>query len=140
LRLQAEFDNARKRMLKEQEIFEERANAKLLTELVDVIDDFERALSSVEQETEIERMKSGIEMIYKRAQEILKSHGLEEMKAVGQTFDPTRHEAVGFVETTEQPESTVVEELRRGYLFKGTVVRPATVKVAVKNKENQEVS
>ena len=131
LRLQAEFDNTRKRMRKEQLEFERRANERLVGELLGIVDDFERALMAPVQEADHSHFRAGIEMIAQRLQELLKAYGVEVIAAVGQPFDPARHEAVAHVATADSPEAMVIEELRKGYTFHGRVLRPATVKVAV---------
>ncbi len=132
LRLQAEFDNTRKRILKEQREFERRANERLLVELLGVMDDFERALAAVAPDSDPGHLRAGLEMVSRRMRDLLKAHGVEAIAGVGAPFDPARHDAVAHVETTEHPEATVVEELRKGYTFHGHVIRPATVKVAVR--------
>lgn len=155
LRLQAEFDNARKRMRKEQMEFERRANERVLGELLGIVDDFERALAATEgagvvhpplaaaategtEGADPSHLKTGMKMIYRRLAALLKAHGVEPIATTGHPFDPTRHEAVAHVATTEHPAektgggATVIEELRKGYTLHGRVMRPATVKVAVK--------
>lgn len=131
LRLQAEFDNTRKRFLKEQFEFERRANERLLTDFLGLADDFERALSAPATEIDPVHFKAGLEMISRRMGDLLRAYGVEVIPTVGQPFDPTRHEAVAHVETDEQPEATIVEELRKGYTLHGRVIRPATVRVAI---------
>jgi len=76
-------------------------------------------------------VRAGLEMIYQRMLGLLKAHGVEVIEAVGQLFDPARHEAVAHVTTAEQPATTIVQELRKGYTLHGRVIRPAAVKVAV---------
>lgn len=143
LRLQADFDNAKKRWLKEQAEFQETANAELLRELLEVYDDFERALGSRPSTGPApdsigglgqaeEEFQAGVEMIAKRLAEFLKSYQVVPMEAKGRIFDPNWYEAVAHEETDAVPESTVLEELRKGYLMNGRVLRHAVVKVAVK--------
>lgn len=132
LRLQAEFENTRKRMRRERLEFEARAAERVLTDLLGMVDDFERAVAAASADMDPDHLKTGIRMVYQRSLDLLKAHGVEPMDAVGQPFDPGRHEAVGQVETTDQPEATVVEELRKGYVLHGRVIRPATVRVAIR--------
>ena len=141
LRLQADFENARRRWRKDQAEIQERANADLLRELLEIHDDFQRALAAgravppeaLEAGTEL---LVGVEMISRRLQDFLKSYGIEPMEAVGKPFDPLLHEAVAHEETDSAPEATVLEELRKGYSMNGRVLRPAVVKVA-KCKEDK---
>ena len=137
LRLQADFENARKRWLKEQAETQERANADILARLLEIFDDFERAVAVGAATQGGATFLTGVEMIAKRMEEFLKSYGIEAIESVGKPFDPDRHEAVAHEATESAPESTVTAELRRGYTMNGRVLRPAVVKVAVKKEEDQ---
>lgn len=139
LRVQADYENAEKRWIKSQAEFQEMANGELLRQLLEIYDDFERALDpSIDSgRTEVEGFRAGLEMIAKRIQELLKSYGVAPMEAAGKLFDPTQHEAVAHEAVDSVPESTVLEELRKGYFMNGRVLRHAAVKVAVK-PENRE--
>ena len=133
LRLQADFENAKKRWLKEQAEFQELANGDLLRQFLEIFDDFERALRTESSKgSGHENFRAGVEMIAKRIESFLKSYGVIPMEAAGQLFDPTRHEAIAHEAVDSVPESTVLAELRKGYLINGRVLRPAAVKVAVK--------
>ncbi len=141
LRLQADFENARRRWRKDQAEIQERANADLLRELLEIHDDFQRALAAArtvhpEALEAGSEFLTGVEMIGRRLQDFLKSYGIEPMEAVGKPFDPLLHEAVAHEETDSAPEATVLEELRKGYSMNGRVLRPAVVKVA-KCKEDK---
>lgn len=131
LRLQAEFENTRKRLQKEQAEFYARASQRVLTELLTVVDDFDRALAAASNDSNPEHLREGIAMIHRRLTGFLKAHGVEPIASTGQPFDPDRHEAVEHVATADHPQNTVVEELRKGYTLHGWVIRPASVKVAV---------
>ena len=131
LRLQADFENARKRWVKQQAEIQESANAQLLRELLDIYDDFLRAKQAGLSGPETPALVAGVEMITRRLEELLKSYGVGAMEVVGKPFDASRHEAVAHEATAEIPESTVMAELRKGYLMNGKVLRPAVVKVAV---------
>ena len=129
LRVRAEFDNARRRAERERSDFLQFSAMELVRELLPVLDDFERALKTEGATPEYAR---GVELIYQRLYESLKKMGLEPIVTDGRTFDPNLHEAVQRVETDEAPDQTILSEFQRGYNFKGRLLRPAMVKVAVK--------
>jgi len=135
LRLGAEFENARKRMHKEKEEIIRFANHELITEILPIIDDFDRLLEGLANKQIDENILEGIKMIQKRLYDVLNKNGLTRMKVVGEKFDPTKHEALMTIETDEHPEDTIVEEIRSGYFLYDKVLRPAVVKVA-KKKDN----
>ena len=128
LRSQAEFQNFKKRVERERGELYEYASMEAVRALLPVLDDFERSLKS--ESTDKEYVK-GMELIYQRFFEGLKKLGLEPIVSEGQAFDPHIHHAVDKVETEEAPADTVLEEFQRGYNFKGRMLRPAMVKVAV---------
>lgn len=127
--LQADFENYKKNVLKERDEFSKYANEKLIVKLLDILDNLERALGSAENSRKRKPLIEGVKMILKQLQDILKWEGIEAIKAVGERFDPYRHEAVMGVTTGKHPENVVVEELQRGYSLKSKVIRPALVKV-----------
>ena len=126
-RAQAEFDNARKRAVKEQQDFREYAAADSIRPLLPVLDSFERAL---QVKSEPGDFRSGVELIYKQLQDALGKIGVRAIPAKGEPFDPHVHEAIEMVETSDAPDHEVLEELQRGYKFKDRLLRPAMVKVA----------
>jgi molecular chaperone GrpE len=126
-RAQAEFDNARKRAVKEQQDFREFAAADAIKPLLPVLDSFERAL---QVKSEPGDFRSGVELIYKQLQDALAKIGVRAIPAKGEPFDPHVHEAIEMVETSDAADHEVVEELQRGYKFKDRLLRPAMVKVA----------
>ncbi len=126
-RLQAEFDNARKRAVREQQEFRDFAAADVIKGLLPVLDSFERALKAGGEASEF---RSGIELIYRQFQDALQKAGVQPIAAVGQPFDPRVHEAIEMVDTTEVPDHHVLDELQRGYKFKDRLLRPAMVRVA----------
>ncbi len=128
LRTQADFDNYRRRTRQEREELIKFASEDLITELLPVLDNFDRALAAAES-TDNEFV-SGVQMIYRQLKEILAKEGLAEIPAVGEEFDPNKHEAVMQVESDEHEENIIVEELRKGYALKDKVIRPSMVKVA----------
>ncbi|MFY9174927.1 MAG: nucleotide exchange factor GrpE [Peptococcia bacterium] len=132
LRLHAEFDNYRKRTQREKEDWHKFAAMDLMEKLLPVLDNFERAIESVKNEgEEVQKQLSGVEMIFRQLTEILQKEGLEPIEALGKMFDPNLHEAMMQVPVAEdQEDGQVVVELRRGYSFKGRVIRPSLVQVA----------
>ena len=126
-RTQAEFDNYRKRMLRDQTTHLERATAGLVEQLLPVLDSFELALGS--GGTDVERLRKGVELVYGELLGALEKAGLQRIEALGKPFDPEEHEAVMHVED-DGGEPGVRDVVRSGYRFKGRVIRPAMVKVA----------
>ena len=132
LRLQAEFDNFRKRTERERMEFAEYAGEQTVRALLPILDDFERALKAATPGGAGDEFVRGIELIYNRLSDTLKKQGLEPITATGARFDPHQHEAIGRLETNEHEDNTVVQEFQRGYNYKGRLLRPAMVQVAVK--------
>ncbi|WP_010531041.1 nucleotide exchange factor GrpE [Lentibacillus jeotgali] len=128
LRVQAEFDNFKKRSQKEKEAVRKYKSEDLAKELLPAIDNFERAMQ-VEVTDETKSFAEGISMVYNQIREALKSQGVEEIESVGKPFDPNVHHAVMQIEDEEAESETVVEELQKGYILKDRVIRPAMVKV-----------
>ena len=130
-RLQAEFDNYRKRVLKEQTRAVEMAAEPLFRRLLEVLDEFDLALMAAEQKPDFDRFLHGVELVYAKLAEILRSEGLEPIQAQGKPFDPALHEAL--LQSGEaEGEPIVADVLRQGYKMKGRVLRPAGVKVVRK--------
>jgi molecular chaperone GrpE len=131
-RTQAEFDNYRKRMLRDQTAHLERATAGLIEQLLPVLDAFELALNSagpISSESGADRLRKGVELVYGELLGALEKAGLERIEALGKPFDPEEHEAVMHVEG-EGGDPGVRDVVRAGYRLKGRVLRPAMVKVA----------
>jgi molecular chaperone GrpE len=127
-RLQAEFDNYRKRVLKEQTRSVEQAAQPVMRRLLEVLDDFELALIHATEKPDYDKFLHGIELVYAKLIDSLKSEGLERIAAEGTPFDPERHEAL--MQTGEgDGEPVVADVLRPGYTLKGRVLRPAGVRV-----------
>jgi len=126
-RLQAEFDNARKRAVREQQEFREFAAADVIKNFLPILDSFERALRANADSTDF---RSGVELIYRQFQDALQKIGVQPIIAMGQPFDPRVHEAIEMVDTTEVPDHHVLDELQRGYKYKERLLRPAMVRVA----------
>jgi molecular chaperone GrpE len=140
LRLQADFDNYKKRIEKDRIEFIKYANEEIIAEILKILDDFERAVEAGKTKHDFEVLYKGIEMIHKDLKEFLKQKGLKEIEAKGKPFDPNEHEAMMQEETDAHPEDYVVEELQKGYTLNGRVIRTAKVKVAKRpvNKEKND--
>jgi molecular chaperone GrpE len=125
----AEFDNARKRIERERSEYLQFASMDLVKDILPILDDFERAL---QVETSDRNYAKGVELIYQRMSETLKKLGLEPIETADRKFDPNLHQAVERVETDKAEDQSILGEFQRGYNFKGKLLRPAMVKVAVK--------
>ncbi|UHA74197.1 nucleotide exchange factor GrpE [Paenibacillus sp. 481] len=130
LRAQADFDNFRRRTVKEKEELAKYASLKLVTELVPVLDNFERALATNPANEESDSFVKGVNMIFRQISQVLEQEGVQPMNSVGQPFNPEYHQAIMQVESDEYEEGIVVEEVQRGYMLKDRVLRPAMVKVS----------
>jgi len=127
-RLQAEFENARKRDARERADAREFTVGSTVEPFLGVMDNFRLALQS---EGSAEQLRSGVELILKQMEEALKGLNVTPVETVGAMFDPRIHEALGSIETAEFPDHQVVEEIRRGYKIRERLLRPAMVKIAV---------
>jgi molecular chaperone GrpE len=133
-RLQAEFDNARKREAKERQEFRDYAVGNAAEGFLGVLDNFQLALKSTGSP---EQFRAGIELIAKQLDDAVRNLGVAAVETVGQQFDPRTMEALGSVETAEYPDDAVVEEIRKGYRIKERLLRPALVRVAKNNQTHQ---
>lgn len=129
-RLKADFDNYRRRMVQEQVRWQEQAVGRFVAQLLPVLDNLERALQAGEG-AGYGALRQGLEMTLRQFADALAREGVSPIAALGRPFDPTCHEAMARVEDGGYAEDTVVEEFQKGYLYKGAVLRPALVKVAV---------
>ena len=127
-RLQAEFDNFRKRSVRDQQDFRDYALAEALKSLLPILDSLDRALKTTG--VSVEDFRSGIELIDKQFHDALSKLGVEPVGAEGETFDPNLHQAVQMVDTDEVEDHRVIDELQRGYRIKDRLLRPAMVRVA----------
>jgi len=133
LRLQADFDNTRKRLEKEKQDFIRFANEGLILELLNILDDLERTVESAQAKHEdVTAFLKGVEMILAHLYEMLKEHGVKPIEALNKPFDPNYHEALMQIENNDLPEHTNVQELQKGYLLNDRVIRTAKVKVSKK--------
>lgn len=135
LRKAAEFENYRKRVEKEKSESRIHAQSSVLTEILPVCDACDRALSSFDQSQDnagnLRQYREGVELLYRQVLDVLGRMGAEPMDTQGKPFDPHLHEALSRLETSEYEEGTIVQELRRGYMFGDRLLRPAQVIVAV---------
>ena len=129
LRARAEFDNARKRAERDRSDYLQYAAMDLVRETLPILDDFERALNVETADRDYAR---GVELIYQRLSETVKKMGLEPIVTEGKTFDPNLHQAVERVQTEDAEDQAILGEFQRGYNFKGKLLRPAMVRVAVR--------
>jgi len=131
-RLQAEFENARRRMVQEQQNYRDYALADTIKTFLPVLDSFERALQS--SSSEGADFRGGVELIYRQLQDALAKAGLQPIPAKGESFDPRLHEAIEMVDTDAANDHEILEELQRGYKLKDRLLRPAMVRVARNTK------
>jgi molecular chaperone GrpE len=144
LRKAAEFENYRKRSDKEKTDSITLAKSSVLLEFLPIADACERALKSIRESKStpagIEQFREGVELLYKQVADTLTRAGVVPMEVEGKRFDPHMHEAFSREETLERDEDTIIRELRRGYLFRNKLLRPAQVVVAVRPEANNKVS
>ena len=137
LRKAADFDNFRKRLIRDKEDAVSFANTSLLTDLIDVLDDFERAGEAAKKSKDFDTLANGVELIEKRLMGLLdKKWGLTKYVPVNEPFDPSKHEALMMTESPDVKEATVAEVFQNGYILHGRVIRHAKVKVSMPVKNN----
>jgi molecular chaperone GrpE len=134
-RLQAEFENARKRGERERHEFRDYATGNVVEQFLPVVDNFELALKS---SGSAQQLRHGVELIVKQMEEILRKLHVKPVPAVGEAFDPRLHEALGAVDRDDLPDQHVAEEIRRGYQMRERLLRPALVRVAHNPKQKSE--
>jgi molecular chaperone GrpE len=130
VRLAADFDNYRKRQAQERENLIKFGTETALKSLIEVLDNFERGQKALENVDDVEKVKESFNLVHKQVCEALTKLGLEEIKAIGEEFNPNFHEAVMQTPTSEHPEHTVITELQKGYKLGDKVLRPTLVNVA----------
>ncbi|MGE5423219.1 MAG: nucleotide exchange factor GrpE [Ignavibacteriales bacterium] len=130
LRAVADGENQRKRWLKEKEEITRFANLSFVRKLLPVMDDFDRAKAFIDQGGDLQAVKKGVEMVEKRLVELVEQEGIKTIPAMGEQFDPQRHEALTLEDTDEYPDGTIIEVFQLGYQWNDRVVRPSLVKVA----------
>jgi molecular chaperone GrpE len=134
-RMQAEFENARKRAEREKQEYRDFAVGNVVEQFLPVLDNFELALKATGS---TEQLRSGVELIVKQMEEILRQLQVQPVAAVGEAFNPRHHEALGTVEREDLPDQHVAEEVRRGYKLRERLIRPALVRVASNPKQKSE--
>jgi molecular chaperone GrpE len=134
-RLQAEFDNARKREMKERQDARDYAVQSTVEPFLGVMDNFALALKAT---GDVAQLRTGVELILKQMDEALRSLQVQPVEAVGAQFDPRIHEALGSIETLEHPDHQVLEEIRRGYKLRDKLLRPALVRIATNTAQKSE--
>lgn len=134
-RLQAEFENARKRGERERVEFREYATGNVVEQFLPVLDNFELALK---HDSTAEQLSKGVELIVKQMHEILRQLQVNKVATVGEEFDPRHHEALGSVERDDLPDQHVAEEVRPGYKLRDRLLRPALVRVAHNSKQTSD--
>ena len=137
LKVHAEYDNTRKRIEKEKFDHMKFANEDIIAKLFPIVDNFDMALVAMDKADDKAAVMDGIKLVQKEFHRILEENGVEKIKTEGEKFDPNVHEAVQVVETEDNPDDTVVEEVRSGYLLNGRLLRPAQV-IVTKNTVNSE--
>ncbi len=137
-RLQADFDNYRKRIDRERHQDRHRGAEALIEHLLPILDGFDRAISA-HRDAAHDEFRKGVQLIRKQLFDVLAKQGLEKIETEGKPFDPNFHHAIEHVKTVEKPDGAVLEELQAGYVFHGKVLRPAMVRVA-SNPEGEEAA
>jgi molecular chaperone GrpE len=133
-RLQAEFDNARKRQEREKQDFRDYATGSVVEQFLPVLDNFSLALNATGS---AEQLRTGVELIVKQMDETLKQLQVQAVPTVGQQFDPRVHEALGSVERDDLPDNSVAEEIRKGYRIRERLLRPAMVRIVSNPKQTE---
>ena len=136
--LQADLENFKKRFDREAEQIKNYCTERLVIQLLDVVDELELAVKNGEISTTPESLLEGVEMTLKKLRKVLEQEGVTPIEnPEGKVFDTSRHNAIAAVERDDVADSTVIEEVRKGYMMRGKVIRPSVVKVAVKSSKNQ---
>jgi molecular chaperone GrpE len=134
-RLQAEFDNARKREIKERQDTRDYAVQSAVEPFLGVLDNFALALKS---DGDLAQLRTGVQLIVKQMEEALRSLNVQPVESIGAQFDPRIHEALGSIETVEHPDHQVLEEIRRGYKLRDKLLRPALVRIASNSAQQND--
>jgi molecular chaperone GrpE len=135
--LQADFENYRRRSEKQVQDAVTRSNETLVCSLIGVIDDFENAIIAGETTENKDALLEGIKMVHKKLDCLLANEGLERLECVGKQFDPIKHEVLAQIPTNDHESGTVIEEARKGFVFKGKVLRPSVVTIACENSKGE---
>lgn len=130
LRLKAEFDNAKKRLERDKQDSIRFANERLLADMLHIVDTFDRAMASLSEGHDPDKVRKGLEIANEELHKILERYGVQPVQSVGRPFDPNLHEAVAEVEDAAHKSGTVVDEVQRGYVLNGRLIRPSRVRIA----------
>ena len=133
LRLQADFENLRKRTLREKEELSSQASKNIITDILPVLDNLHRALEAGKQKGDLDKFIEGIDMIYSQFWSVLQGKGLEYIDCKGKEFDPEIHQAVMQKEVTDEEDNIILDEIQRGYLLNGKLIKPSMVLVSKKS-------
>ncbi len=132
LRLRADFENIKKRLEKDKVEAIKFANERLLIDILPIVDNLDRAMASLSEGHDPEKVKQGLEIAQKELHEVLEDYGVKVLQSVGEEFDPKFHEAVATVESADAKDGQVVDEIQRGYTLNGRLIRPSRVRIAKK--------
>ena len=135
---QADIENLKKRYDRQLEEAKKYGNEKLIIELLEIIDELEMAIKSRCSSDSAEAVISGVEMTLKKLEKILKKEEVSPIECIGKPFDPSKHNAVAKIERNDVKDCTVIEEVRKGYIMKGKVIRPSIVKISVKTSSDSQ--
>ena len=130
LRTVAEYENAKKRAERSKEEFSKYAVEGVIKDIIPVIDSVERAIDSTNESKDFDALSEGVQLIHKQLLDTLQKRSVNPIEAIGENFDPTRHEAIMHVESEDVPENAVIEEFQRGYSLHDRVIRPSIVSVS----------
>ncbi len=135
--LKADFENTKKRLERDKQEAIKFANEKLLVEILSIVDNFDRAMTSLSEGHDPEQVKKGLHIAQEELHQVLERHGVQVVKSLGEDFDPKFHEAVATVEATEgQKDGVIVDEVQRGYLLNGRLIRPSRVRITQHKAED----
>ena len=129
--MQADFENLKKRLAREMEETRKFSNERLIVELLGVVDELEVAVKSGRSSKTVKAIVDGVEMTLRKLKKVLENEQVSPIESVGMIFDPSRHDAVSKIERKDVEEGKIVEELRKGYIMRGKVIRPSSVKITV---------
>lgn len=133
MRLAAEFDNYKKRSAREHENIRKYASENIIKEMLPIVDNFERAIESANESNDFNSFLDGVRLILNQMVNLLGKEGVQQIKSVGEAFNPNIHEAVLHIASDEYPENIIVQELQKGYILNDRVIRPAMVAVSKGN-------
>ena len=136
LRLKADFENTKKRLQRDKEDAIKYANEKLLIEILPIVDNVDRAIASLSEGHDAGKVMEGLKLAQEELHQVLQSHGVTVVQTVGEAFDPQLHEAVAAVESADAKEGTILDEVQRGYVLNGRLIRPSRVRIA-QQRENK---